>query len=143
MNTTGIGAAHSFQPVSPFTAHSKPAVGLESSENKDQTLPPVEESANADRLRERRGQRIGALNGERDGAASGDHSEQQAPTSEEQSQQLGDAGQSVSSNATLRPIAIIDTGPEHPTTPPAKALDQFQQAAQPPIPTGLLFDQET
>jgi hypothetical protein len=53
MNT--IGAGISIHQVTPsYSPLGKPAVGLESPDTKDQTLPPVEESANAEKARNQR-----------------------------------------------------------------------------------------
>jgi hypothetical protein len=50
MNTIGAGVA-SLQVTPSYSPIGKPAVGLESPDSKDQTLPPVEESTNADKTR--------------------------------------------------------------------------------------------
>jgi hypothetical protein len=76
MNTIGAGVLP--QSITPtYSPLGKPAVGLESPDTKNQTLPPVEESANTDRTRnqfaekktdaaddERRGKQGGATPGE-------------------------------------------------------------------------------
>jgi hypothetical protein len=145
MNSSGIGAAQPFQPVSPFSPHSKPAVGLESSDSKDQTLPPVEETGESDRLRERLGQRVGAIDGEGDpdsnNSADGDQPEQQSADSSETP--VADLLDTIPLSATLRPVAMSVDSASQPATTAAKALDQFQQVTQQRLSPGLLLDQET
>jgi len=147
MNSSGIGAAQPFQPISPFSPHSKPAVGLESSDSKDQTLPPVEETGESDRLRERLGQRVGAVAGDAergsdsndkaDGNQLEDRSADSSPTP------VADLLDTIPLSATLRPVAISVENSVQPVTTAAKALDQFQQVTQQHLPPGLLLDQET
>lgn len=52
MNISGTGIA-SPQVTPSYSPLGKPAVGLESPDTKDQTLPPVEESTNSDKTRNR------------------------------------------------------------------------------------------
>lgn len=147
MNSLGIGAAQPFQPIAPFSLHSKPAVGLESSGSKDQTLPPVEETGESDRLRERLGQRVGTVEGDAergsdsDKKASGDQSEGQLAGSSDTP--VADLLDTIPLSATLRPVAMSVENAVQTVTTTAKALDQFQQVTQQHLPPGLLLDQET
>lgn len=51
MNTIGSGPGILPQTISPYSPVARPAVGLESAEDKVQALPPVEESAASDKNR--------------------------------------------------------------------------------------------
>lgn len=52
MSNIGIGSGQSYQSLVPsYSPLGKPAAGLESAENKDQTLPPVEESSASEKNR--------------------------------------------------------------------------------------------
>lgn len=147
MNSSGIGAAQPFQPISPFSPHSKPAVGLESSGSKDQTLPPVEETGESDRLRERLGQRVGAVAGDAnhesdlDEKNDGEHSGN--PSADLSETPVAGLLDTIPLSATLRPVVMSVESAAQPATTTAKALDQFQQITQQHLPPGLLLDQET
>jgi len=140
MSTTGIGAPQPFQPVSPYSPLGKPAVGLESSENKNQTLPPIEESSGSDKLRERLGQRVGAVDD-----SNGDHAAPHDEQSEEEAvaeSTSADSTAAVPVQPMLRPLAVAGGDTERNTPSTAKALDHFQQTAHPISPPGLLLDRE-
>ncbi|MFT3931872.1 MAG: putative metalloprotease CJM1_0395 family protein [Spongiibacteraceae bacterium] len=61
MSSIGIGSGPSYQPITPsYSPLGKPAAGLESVENKDQALPPVEESSASDKTRQQPNQKAEA-----------------------------------------------------------------------------------
>lgn len=87
MNTIN-GPSQSYQTPSPYAPLGKPAVGLESLENKDQTLPPVEEASASEKNRNQPHQKTDAASGDAQGGNGKKNSRQAAELTEEEQQQV-------------------------------------------------------
>ena len=86
MNTIS-SPSQSILTASPYTPIGKPAVGLESSENKDQALPPVEESSATEKNRNQPNQKADAVSADARGG-SGKRERQPSELSEPEQQQV-------------------------------------------------------
>ncbi len=87
MNVISGGPSQSYQTPSPYAPLGKPAVGLESLENKDQTLPPVEEASASEKNRNQPNQKTDAVSADAQGG-NGKKGKQAAELTEEEQQQV-------------------------------------------------------
>lgn len=81
------GPSQNYQTPSPYAPLGKPVVGLESLENKDQTLPPVEETSASEKNRNQPNQKADAVSSDAQGG-NGKNSKQAAELTEEEQQQV-------------------------------------------------------
>lgn len=87
MNTINSGPiSQSFQIAAPYAPLGKPAAGLESAENKDQTLPPVEETNSSEKNRNQPDQKIDAVSADGRGGQSKGREQATQLTDEEKQQ---------------------------------------------------------
>lgn len=157
MNTINSGPIQSSQTISPYAPLGKPAVGLESSENKDQTLPPVEETNAAEKNRNQPNQKTEAA-ADDSKRGNGGRDDQKAERNEQEDSQDAeavidhDAHQQVgalAATASFRFVAGLDGAPPHDDEKTNEridainAVDSFNKAAGQVLPPGSLLDQHS
>lgn len=85
MSSISIGSGQNHQTFTPsYTPLGKPVAGLESAENKDQTLPPVEESNAGEKARQKPNQKAEAVADKEDGKGKNRESPDELTEAEQQ-----------------------------------------------------------
>ena len=154
MNPINGGPGQSYQTPSPYAPFGKPAVGLESPENKDQTLPPVEETSASEKNRNHPNQKADAVSGD----AHGDHgkNDQQSVELTDEEQQAHELANDSDTHAHEAGQFIVQTPIEIALQRAAlqgdhskgvidthTAVDRFSAAAGHTPTPGSLFDQRS
>ena len=150
MNTISGGPTSNFQPISPYAPLGKPAVGLESSENKDHILPPVEEGSEAEKSRDQTHPKTDAVAADTQNGGDKSDAENSEPTEDEQLPARADEAAHQAVNGVVgAPSFRFVTGPDNQAaegvTPVAgkAALDRFSEAAGQLLRPGALLDQHS
>lgn len=157
--STVSGPSQNFQTLAPsYAPLGKAAAGLESPENKDQTLPPVEETNASEKKRNQPKQKADTVAGDAHGGSGSDDQ----PEPEEEQQQVGalvaaerealthDAARlnaQTSIEIALQRAALqADHGKDadaHTVVDTHTAVDSFSAAAGHTLAPGTLFDQRS
>lgn len=96
MSSIGIGSGPTHQNLTPsYSPLGKPATGLESPENKDHALPPVEESNAGDKNRYQPNQKTDAASDKKGGAGSDRQNEELNEAEQQQVRELADTDRAV------------------------------------------------
>lgn len=154
--STVSGPSQSYQTLTPsYAPIGKPVAGLESAENKDQTLPPVEETSASEKNRNHPHEKTDAVSGDAHGGNGG--SDQQAAEPEEEQQQVSElvaaerlaltqnAAQAAAQTRieiALQRAAMLQGDHTH-SVDAHTAVDSFSAAAGHTLPPGTLLDQRS